>query len=511
MGKEVKKEKVKKIFLDDLPRKEGIGKNKDKQTIDWTLSIGYKVRFIYDDIEGWLEIIDYKENHLHIKYLDNPIYAIFTGNFIDCRLGGLLNKITNEFRYNIGDFIKDEYRDITITDRKLITEEIIYDDKKRKCKRKIKLNKKWYKFKCNICGFECGEHYKNQEYKKEHWIVEESLSKGIKSLCCDNKIVIEGINDIPTTEPWIVKYFEGGYDEAKLYNKSSSKSITPICPECGRVKDKPMKICGIYRQRSIGCKFCGDGISYGEKIMISVLEQIQVEFNAHKVFEWSNKKEYDFYIPYDNIIIEIHGIQHYESAFQGIKTSEKGKRVRTLIEEQTNDKFKIDIALLNNINEYISIDCRESNLKWIKYNILSSNLSKLFNLIDIDWDEADRFALSSRVKETCNYWNNGIKSTLEISKIMNICRSTATTYLKKGNSIGLCAYNGKDEIVKANIRKRKIIEAFKDEVSLGKFHGMVELIKTIEGLFKININSGRISEVCNGKRTNFKGFVFRYV
>ena len=43
---------MKKVFLDELPRKYGFGANKDKLIVDWNNSIGYKVKFIYDDING---------------------------------------------------------------------------------------------------------------------------------------------------------------------------------------------------------------------------------------------------------------------------------------------------------------------------------------------------------------------------------------------------------------------------------------------------------------------------
>lgn len=52
---------MRKVFLDDLPRKEGIGALKGKQVIDWKGSIGCKVRFIYDDIEDKIEIKDYNK------------------------------------------------------------------------------------------------------------------------------------------------------------------------------------------------------------------------------------------------------------------------------------------------------------------------------------------------------------------------------------------------------------------------------------------------------------------
>lgn len=506
MGKIIKKEKIKKVFLDDLPRKEGIGKNKNKKVIDWLLSIGYKVRFIYDNTEGWLDIVDYKDKHLYIKYLDNPIFIIFIGSFQNCQLGKLLNKITNEFRYNIGDCLKDEYRDIIITDRNMVIEEIIYDDKKRRCKRKIKLNKKYYKYKCNKCGFDCGEHYKKQEHKEEYWIKEESLNNKLKIPCCDNKIVIQGYNDIPTTAPWMVKYFQGGYDEAKKYTKSSSKSIYPICPDCGKVKNKLMNIDNIYTRHSIGC-ICSDGISYPNKFMFNLLEQLNLEFISEYSPDWIKPKKYDFYIPSMNLIIEMDG-----ELGHGKKVYDKSKS--TIEESKSNDDYK-DIKAKENNNKIIRINCDKSELEFIKQNILNSELNELFDLSKMDWNKCEEFALSNRVKEACEYWNGGIKSTKEISEIMKINRGTVIIYLNKGTKIGLSIYNGREELIKSNIKNANLnskqVEIFKDNKSFGIFSSGTELSKQSEELFGIHINSARISEVCNGKRVNFKGFIFKYI
>ena len=53
---------------DYLPKK----MNKGKECIDWKNSAGYKVHFIYDDIEGELEILNYivywiSSNDVHIN------------------------------------------------------------------------------------------------------------------------------------------------------------------------------------------------------------------------------------------------------------------------------------------------------------------------------------------------------------------------------------------------------------------------------------------------------------
>ena len=57
---------MRKVFLDDLPRwdkGEGTG---NIGTINWSKCKGMKVSFMYDDIEGEVELIDYIEKS--VKY-----------------------------------------------------------------------------------------------------------------------------------------------------------------------------------------------------------------------------------------------------------------------------------------------------------------------------------------------------------------------------------------------------------------------------------------------------------
>ena len=55
------------------------------------------------------------------------------------------------------------------------------------------------------------------------------------------------------------------------------------------------------------------------------------------------------------------------------------KLQKTLIEEQINDSFKEKLAKDNGIEKYIVINCKESDLSYIKNNVLNSELSKIFD------------------------------------------------------------------------------------------------------------------------------------
>lgn len=86
---------MKKVFLDDLPRKNnGKGKN-----IDWKNSVGYKVHFIYEDIDDYIEILDYIDCKLNIKY-NNKELKINTSNFIKVNIGKILNNKNKKYTTN---------------------------------------------------------------------------------------------------------------------------------------------------------------------------------------------------------------------------------------------------------------------------------------------------------------------------------------------------------------------------------------------------------------------------
>ena len=88
-----------KVFLENLP--------KDKRDrVDWKRSVGFTVNFIYWDIEGKFEIVDYIRNnnkgYLIIKYNNVVSEPIWTGRIINCEIGKFLKKRTGEFKYYIG-------------------------------------------------------------------------------------------------------------------------------------------------------------------------------------------------------------------------------------------------------------------------------------------------------------------------------------------------------------------------------------------------------------------------
>lgn len=289
---------------------------------------------------------------------------------------------------------------------------------------------KAYIVKCLKCG------YIYEEPKLE------SNLKNFGCKVCHGRKVVEGINDIATTDPWMVKYFKNP-EEAKHLTYNSNKKVDMLCPDCLKIKKKiaPQTL----YENGFGCSFCSDGISYPEKFIANFLDELKIDFITQLSktnFKWCDCYRYDFYIPDYNTIIEVNGIQHYKDSFIGLNS--KNRKIRTLEEEKENDKIKQELALKNGIKNYIVLDCRESTLEWIKNSIIESNLQKIFgiNFDNINWNNIAINSLKSNVPIACKLWNeNEYFTTEDIGKILHLSSATILKYLTKGNEAGLCVYN----------------------------------------------------------------------
>lgn len=472
------------IFLEDLPIK--------NNTVDWKKSVGKMVRFEYNNIADEVKIVGYeinKERHLTIEYNGQQM-DFFASSFKGCRIGRILGVVNNDYLYPVGLNLKDEKRDITITGN-------------YRFKTNSSRTQRYYTFKCNICGFESNMNYylKQSLYKDIFYIRESSLKKGLGCACCKRTIIVPGINDIETTHPHIAKLFKNEEDKNK-FSKSTSSVVEVVCPEC----DTTQEII-VYNllNRGFNCQNCSNRNSYPERVMGRLLDFIGVEFQRQvgkRVLRWVTlSKKYDFYIKNDNedIIIETHGGQHY--IHRGFLGLEKGK---TLKQEQDNDKFKKELALVNGIKEenYIVIDCRESNIEFIKSSILSSRLAEIFDLTTLDWNEIDKLSQKSLVKEVCDYYSlSKNKDTLEIANHFKIARGTAIAYLNKGSKLGFTDYN-------PSFVNR--VSVYKDEVVMGEYSSISNLNRRSKEDFGISFPKERIVKCCNNEESSYKGYSFKY-
>ena len=221
-------------------------------------------------------------------------------------------------------------------------------------------------------------------------------------------------------------------EQTKTIMPMSSAKILLYCQKCGaRNYIAPNTLF----QRGFNCSLCSDGRSFPNKFMYSVFTQLGIDFETEYNKAWSNGYKYDLCNESLSLIVENHGIQHYED----IKFSKND--TMTLKERQSIDLTKKYLAKENGIKNYIVIDCRYSTTEWIKRNIMESSLPVIlrFTESDINWDECYKNATSSLVEAAANLWNDGFNIN-EISQKLKICDPTVRKYLNQGTISGLCNY-----------------------------------------------------------------------
>ena len=551
---------MREVFLDELPR--------DRRCrVDWKNSVGYKVKFIYDDVNGEVEIVGYdiKTRCLTIKYNRNTM-DILPSNFKKCQLGNILGKITNDFKVEIGTNFKDSKRDITIIDREI--REVKRKDKK--CKKGYTIAKqKWYKYHCNK-----GDN-------NEDWIIEHSLLGGCGCNVCSGDKVTE-YNCMWNTDRELCVMLGIPKEVAETVTRCSSRSITFNC-KCGN--PVTVMVSNIIKHKSIGCKKCSDGISYPNKFIHEFCNQL-LQQKQIKYFETEytiEDKKYDIYIILNNnktLIIENHGVQHGEFIYNGnlllVKNTNRFKINENNRDDIKNDIYKCRLAYNNNINNYIQLDCSVSDVGYIKNSAENSWLSKMFDLTNIDWLKCHEYALKNIVKEVCDYWhkhvevNNENITTKSLSKIFNCSCTTIISYLHKGYDLGWCNYNPNQETINKikdvcnywkehreinneyittknlvdifNLNRSTITKYLKqgtefgwcyynpkeESKTRGKSSGNSTLIYDLNmnyigygesaswiqehsiEKFGVYLDSRRISEVATSKKSSYKGFIFKY-
>nr|WP_283175744.1 zinc-ribbon domain-containing protein [Lysinibacillus sp. Bpr_S20] len=318
--------------------------------------------------------------------------------------------------------------------------------------------------------------------------------------CAENPKALKGFNDIWTTNPelgFLLLSPENGYK----YTEGSSEKVDWRCSDCGEI----IKNKDIYsiKRYGLSCPKCSDGIKYPEKFMMNLLKQLRINFEYDTTLSWSNSKRYDFYLDNLSCIIETHGGQHYEKGgFEAVGG-------RTLQEEQENDRYKKSLALKNDVIHYIVIDCRNSELDWIKNSILNSKMNELFNLSKIDWEDIHSKSLGSFVKIACDLWNSGMRNVIEIGERMKLSRTTIRKYLKQGAELNWCDYNVNEVRRLASSLSGKNRSKAVVQLDLNNNY-IEEWISATEASRKLEVSNKPISSSCTGRCKSAYGFKWMY-
>lgn len=480
---------MRKVFLDNLPKKYGFGANKDKLVVDWNNCIGCEVEFIYDDVEGVLKILDYCKDtrHISFKYKDND-FSFLTGNFVKCKIYRIFDYDDRFIIYkgNTENFTGVKFGELSV--EYLDKDRYIYNSKNNRKHRQY-----W------ICKCSCGKYTSVD--------IQELKSGKTKTcgLCCTIKEYL--IREYG--KEWMMKCWssKNTIDPSK-YSYKSEKYAYLKCIDCGT--ENKIRFNSFVANKSLGC-VCGDGQSYPTKIMGSLLMQLSLDFETEYSPKWAideqgKQRRYDFYIPSKNLIIEMDGGWHYtDNKMNGI----------TACESKKIDIWKDGVANINGI-QVIRIRSDVSRLKYIMTNIKNSKLSTLFNLEDIDWGRCDELALTNLVKKACDLWNSGIHSTSEIGKNISTSSKTARLYLIKGSKLGICDYS-KEKSDEARRVKLSRLNKERDGKRLivcetgGIFNSIGELSDMSVELLGVKLNRSCICRVLNGDRKSHKGFTFKYI
>jgi len=334
-------------------------------------------------------------------------------------------------------------------------------------------------------------------------INDRTKEKGTNCPYCNqnNPKVLEGFNDLWTVNKKLALLLANPEDGYR-YSEGSSKKVDWKCIDCGAIiKNKAISR---IKERGLSCCKCSDGIKYPEKVMISLLTELNIEFNHDQSTEWSrlSNKRYDFFIPSLNIIVEMHGRQHYDRPFGG-------KRGKSVQKEQENDKFKYDLALNNGINRYFSIDCRLSDFTYIKNSIMNSDLIYFLDLSSVNWKVVFEKSLKSKVFEICEIYNKNNIEQKEISKITGLSDTTVRRYLKIGYKLGITDYTPKSRRNKENSVKwmqKEIVQLDLNNDFIASFYSISLAGKSLN---KENYSS--ISACCKGKAKTAYGYRWMYL
>ena len=417
------------------------------------------------------------------------------------------------YKYNIGDRIYDEYRDLTILDRKM--EDKIYYYNRDGVRKSGYNHIAKYRVKCNKCGYDGSTYYRNGEEYEEYWMTQKSLSWN-KSGCalCRNipQITVVGINSIVDNSEtqWMIPYFQVGYEEAKKYSPSSNQEKYFVCPDCGRIKDKLMKISSLNTYHSCNC-ICSDGVSYpnkyGYELFFNQLSN-QIE-NCSREYQpnWAKPYYYDFYFEKDNkkYICEFDGGLGHGNEIH--KASNK-----TIEETIATDKRKDNLAKEHNI-EMIRIDATKSDSIFISSNILKSKLSSILDFSNVDFSKCDEFAHKNIIKTICFDYENNFLENFELSKKYNLHYDTIANYLKQGREIGWIT---RKRVIKRD--PKQYLNRKTKKVSFTNNNGEIEIYNSIKELSKISlekfgvfISESKLRSVCCGyceSTCGIKGFKY---
>lgn len=269
-----------------------------------------------------------------------------------------------------------------------------------------------------------------------------------------------------------------------VLGKGSNKKVEWICPNCGNIVYYNVnKVC---KYGYIPCKRCSDKISYPNKFMYNLLEQLNVEFTTEYSPDWIKPKRYDFFLPQLNCIIEMDGALGHGN-----------KTIGNLSDKETLliDNYKDDMAIQHGY-KVVRINSYYSDLNYIKNNIYNSELSTLFNLNNVDFFICNKQAQSSYKMKVCECWNKHHEMNIILSEF-KFARGTIIRWLKDCAKYGLCDYNAKEQMIRSGQRNiSKAYNSNKKQVICLETQQVFESCKEAYKWLGYNVDGHSIQDNC---------------
>lgn len=273
------------------------------------------------------------------------------------------------------------------------------------------------------------------------------------------------LSEIPYIKPYITN------EKDLEITGGSGKKIHCQCPDCG--ESKYVIVQNLYRE-GFRCSCNDKRMSFGEKVVTAYLNTLYKEYKREFVFNNLKNRRFDFYLPKENKVIEVHGLQHYKKDKHFNNTN-----FDSYYKTKESDMIKKQYCEDNNI-EYTVIDASRSFFIPIISQLTSSEKVKeeVFN-------EFRRLNNNDRNEEIINLSLKEL-SLSEIVEITGISRSIIKRVRKNNNLQGSFIMNNRGE---ASFKKVKCINTGE------KF----ESIKEAKNHY--NLSDGvKIGMVCQGKR-----------
>lgn len=309
-------------------------------------------------------------------------------------------------------------------------------------------------------------------------------------------------NAIRHTRPDLALQLDDSENEFN-YSIRSEKIAKWKCMHCQSVFTKKVKDVTL---RGLNCPVCSIKISYPNRYMYALLQNVGICFDREKSFEWSEGKRYDFYLPYHSTIIEMNGLQHYKDKNNGSCWNYNG-----LESVRNNDKHKRDLAIKNGIENYIVINASISDFDYIVQSIKGSELPSICNIQDKDYIIAGKnVETNSLFREIINRRNNG-DFTRKIASDLGLSVDTVISIVKKASDLGFVSYDANEERRKyapyLHENNKKKIMCLNDK----KIHNSINEAAEYYGLSPkavSNCINGR-SKSCRSKKEKNKKLYFK--